>query len=87
MIIEENHKDDFLQQYRSNLQFCRSHTDFLNILTSTRIKLPVFISAVCGFALEFMTCKADGSFFTLLMGQEDKFDVLTARDRGGLERR
>ena len=25
VIIEENHKRDFLQQYRSNLQFCRTH--------------------------------------------------------------
>jgi len=30
VILEENHKDDFLKQYRPNLQFCRTHICFFN---------------------------------------------------------
>ena len=36
VIIEENHKRDFLQQYRPNLQFCRS----LTVITTSGKKTP-----------------------------------------------
>jgi len=38
MIVEENHKEDFLQQYRPNLQFCRTHF-YLQLLLYRRANI------------------------------------------------